>query len=221
MFIYPSSISRVENYKAVNQLKVLSTNRFAEEILKEEKDSEDVNNEEQKPVITSVYANKKAIEISMRGLQEIQSKKNKNKEKMDDTASAVSDSTSVISKQLKIDNNLAQNVRLPFIIGTEDFNKVKTLGLTLFAVEEDEKTDKKEEEDNESQDSEVGDFIDNIPVKKKQREKWEKKEKKKKKKKIKKLFPDEITYILIDLEKKNNFKDGIKLIKLLNLDWKD
>jgi len=36
-----------------------------------------------------------------------------------------------------------------------------------------------------------------------------------------KLFPDEITYILKDLEKKNDFKDGIKLIKLLNLDWKD
>ncbi len=36
-----------------------------------------------------------------------------------------------------------------------------------------------------------------------------------------KLFPDEISYILKDLEKKNNFKDGIKLIKLLNLDWKD
>ena len=36
-----------------------------------------------------------------------------------------------------------------------------------------------------------------------------------------KLFPDEINYILKDLEKKSNYKDGIKLIKLLNLDWKD
>ena len=36
-----------------------------------------------------------------------------------------------------------------------------------------------------------------------------------------KLFPDEITYILNQYEKKGNFKDGIKLIKSLNLDWKE
>ena len=36
-----------------------------------------------------------------------------------------------------------------------------------------------------------------------------------------KLFPDEITYILNQYEKKGNFKDGIKLIKTLNLDWKE
>ena len=36
-----------------------------------------------------------------------------------------------------------------------------------------------------------------------------------------KLFPEEIKYILIELEKKNNFKEGIKLIKLLNLEWKE
>ena len=36
-----------------------------------------------------------------------------------------------------------------------------------------------------------------------------------------KCFPDEINSILNDFEKKNNFKEGIKLIKLLNLEWKD
>ena len=36
-----------------------------------------------------------------------------------------------------------------------------------------------------------------------------------------KLFPDEITYILNHYEKKGNFKDGIRLIKSLNLDWKE
>ena len=36
-----------------------------------------------------------------------------------------------------------------------------------------------------------------------------------------KLFPDEITYILNQYEKKKNFKDGIKLIKSLNLEWKE
>ena len=36
-----------------------------------------------------------------------------------------------------------------------------------------------------------------------------------------KLFPEEIKFILNDLEKKNNFREGIKLIKLLNLEWKD
>ena len=36
-----------------------------------------------------------------------------------------------------------------------------------------------------------------------------------------KLFPDEITYILNQYEKKGNFKDGIRLIKSLNLEWKE
>ena len=36
-----------------------------------------------------------------------------------------------------------------------------------------------------------------------------------------KVFPDEITSILKDFEKKNNFKEGIKLIKMLNLEWKE
>ena len=35
------------------------------------------------------------------------------------------------------------------------------------------------------------------------------------------VFPDEITYILNYYEKKGNFKDGIRLIKSLNLDWKE
>ena len=40
-------------------------------------------------------------------------------------------------------------------------------------------------------------------------------------KKAIKLFPDEISYILNHYEKKGNFKDGIKLIKSLNLEWKE
>ena len=36
-----------------------------------------------------------------------------------------------------------------------------------------------------------------------------------------KIFPDEITYLLNEYEKKGNFKDGIRLIKSLNLDWKE
>ena len=40
-------------------------------------------------------------------------------------------------------------------------------------------------------------------------------------KKAIKLFPDEISYILNHYEKKGNFKDGIRLIKSLNLDWKE
>ena len=40
-------------------------------------------------------------------------------------------------------------------------------------------------------------------------------------KNVLKYFPDEVNYLLKDYEKKNNLKDGIKLIKILNLDWKD
>ena len=36
-----------------------------------------------------------------------------------------------------------------------------------------------------------------------------------------KLFPEEISFILNQYEKKENIKDGIRLIKSLNLEWKD
>ena len=180
--------AEIENYKTINQLKILSTKRFVEEIVEEPKDSDpevqNNNNEEQKSqiIITDVEENKKVIDISMQSLQEIQSKKEKNKEKVEDT---VSETVSVVSSKLNIDNNLAKSVRLPFIIGTEDFAKDKTLGLTLFAIEEEEKGDNKKEEENEKEDSDIEEFVSDIHVEEKQRVKWEKIKQKKKEKETK------------------------------------
>ena len=181
--------AEVENFKAVNQLKVLATNRFVEDILDDKTDLEpetqNVNNEEQNKeiVINDIESKKEAINISLQHLQNIQSKRGKNKEQIED------DTVSVSSSNLNLEN-LAKNVKLPFVIGTEDFKKDKTLGLTNFVEEnkEEENVDNKKTEEIESEDSDIEEFVSDIAVDEKVKAKWKKvKEKKKKKKEKEKL----------------------------------
>ena len=181
--------AEVENFKAVNQLKVLATNRFVEDILDDKTDLEpetqNVNNEEQNKeiVINDIESKKEAINISLQHLQNIQSKRGKNKEQIED------DTVSVSSSNLNLEN-LAKNVKLPFVIGTEDFKKDKTLGLTNFVEEnkEEENADNKKTEEIESEDSDIEEFVSDIAVDEKVKAKWKKvKEKKKKKKEKEKL----------------------------------
>ena len=181
--------AEVENFKAVNQLKVLATNRFVEDILDDKTDLEpetqNVNNEEQNKeiVINDIESKKEAINISLQHLQNIQSKRGKNKEQIED------DTVSVSSSNLNLEN-LAKNVKLPFVIGTEDFKKDKTLGLTNFVEEnkEEENADNKKTEEIESEDSDIEEFVSDIAVDEKVKAKWKKvKEKKKKEKEKEKL----------------------------------
>ena len=181
---------KVENYKAISQLKILSNNQFIEEILEENIDQEtketrtettetsgtpgastpgQINN----IIINDIDSQKEAFNISIQALQTIQSKKDK--EQIED------DTVSVSSSKLNLDN-FKKYVRLPYIIGTEDFEKDKTIGLTI-KVEGDEEEDKKQNEENGSEDSEVEEFVSDIKVDEQRRKKWEKVKKKKKKKK--------------------------------------
>ena len=181
---------KVENYKAISQLKILSNNQFIEEILEENIDQEtkETRNETTETsgtpgastpgqinniIINDIDSQKEAFNISIQALQTIQSKKDK--EQIED------DTVSVSSSKLNLDN-FKKYVRLPYIIGTEDFEKDKTIGLTI-KVEGDEEEDKKQNEENGSEDSEVEEFVSDIKVDEQRRKKWEKVKKKKKKKK--------------------------------------
>ena len=181
---------KVENYKAISQLKILSNNQFIEEILEENVDQGTEETRTEMPetsgtpgastpgqinniIINDIDAQKEAFQISLQALQTIHSKKDK--EQIED------DTVSVSSSKLNLDN-FKKYVRLPYIIGTEDFEKDKTLGLTI-KVEGDEEEDKKQNEENGSEDSEVEEFVSDIKVDEQRRKKWEKVKKKKKKKK--------------------------------------
>ena len=178
--------AEVENFKAVNQLKVLATNQFIEDILDDkidlEPETQNATNEVQNKdiVINDIESKKEAINISLQHLQNIQSKRGKNKEQIED------DTVSVSSSNLNLEN-LVKNVKLPFVIGTEDFKNDKTLGLTNFVEEnkEEEKADNKKAEENESEDSDIEEFVSDIAVEEKVKAKWKEVEEKKKKKKEK------------------------------------
>ena len=174
----------VEHLKAINQIKTISSERFIENALEkaEESESESVSNENniidssKEIQITNVEKMKSAIDISLDCLNKI-NKKNKNKEEIED------DAVSVVSSKMMMDKTV-KGVRLPFIIGNEDFKADKAIGLNV-APEKNEDEDNKSEDEEEERDSDIEEFVSDIKVDKKQREKWEKIRKKKEKMKQK------------------------------------
>ena len=173
----------VEHLKAINQIKTLSRDKFIENALDkgEESESESVSNENSitetpKDIqITDIEKMKTAMDISMNFVNEI-IKKNKNKEEIED------DNVSVASSKIMIDKNA--KMRLPHIIGTEEFKADKAIGLNV-AIEEDENKEKKDEEEENEDDSEIEEYLADINVGEKQKKKWEKDKKKKEKKRKK------------------------------------
>ena len=177
----------VEHLKAINQIKTISRDKFIENALDkgEESESESVSNENNfsetsTPTpggiqITNVESIKTAMEISLNCLNEI-NKKNKNKEEIED------DTVSVASSKIMMDKGA--KMRLPFIIGTEEFKADKAIGLNV-AIEEEEPKDKEKEEEENEDDSEIEEYLADINVDEKRRKKWEKVKKKREKKRKK------------------------------------
>ena len=185
----------VEHLKAINQIKKISREKFIENTLDkgDESESESVSNENniietpREIQITNVEKMKEAINISLDCLNEI-NKNNKNKEEIEDDTVSLASSKMTMDKEVK-------GVKLPFIIGTEEFKADKAIGLNV-------KPDPNEEEENnlenkEEEDVDVQDFVKDIKVDKKQRERWEKIERRKRRKKEKeeKRLAEEKTFV--------------------------
>ena len=173
----------VEHLKAINQIKKISREKFIENTLDkgDESESESVSNENniieapREIQITNVEKMKEAINISLGCLNEI-NKNNKNKEEIEDDTVSLASSKMTMDKEVK-------GVKLPFIIGTEEFKADKAIGLNV-------KPDPNEDEENnlenqEEEDVDVQDFVKDIKVDKKQREKWERIERRKRRKREK------------------------------------
>ncbi len=164
---------QVQHYKAITSLKDLSMNRFIEESMDvvSESVSEDSDRGVEQSVNNQVYMNeeekiKKAMELTIKNIDEISSKKDQNKEQIED------DAKSVASSRIMFDN--FKKFNLPFIIGTDDFNKEAMVGLS------NEPVDNEEEEEEELEDKDVKNFVEeNIKVDDKTKEEWIKIEKKK------------------------------------------
>ena len=164
---------QVQHYKAITSLKDLSMNRFIEESMDvaSESVSEDSDRGVAQSVNNQVYMNeeekiKKAMELTIKNIDEISSKKDQNKEQIED------DAKSVASSKIMFDN--FKKFNLPFIIGTDDFNKEAMVGLSNEPVDN-------EEEEEELEDKDVKNFVEeNIKVDDKTMEEWIKIEKKKK-----------------------------------------
>ena len=177
--------AEIENYKAYSQLKNLSANQFMEDILEEKTEQEQVPQEEinkekqNQNVLLDIESKKKAVSISLQHLQEIISKKGKDKEVIED------DTVSVSSSRLNLDT-FSKYVRMPFIIGSEEFKNDKTIGLTLDKGEnKEEENENNKKEENDSEDSDVEEFVADIPVDDKVKAKWEEVKEKKKQQKEK------------------------------------
>lgn len=175
------SNTQVEHYKAVSNLKDLAMNRFIEEKLDE--NSESVSEESDRGFEPStkqeIYLDenekvKASMGITMKNLEEINAKKEKNKELIED------DEASVTSKKITTDN-IKKYGNLPFIICTDDFMKDKNIGLVNIKNEEEEKKENEnnEQKSDDSEDSDVKEFVSDIYVNKKDRKNWEKNKKKK------------------------------------------
>ena len=182
------SNAQVEQYKAVSCLKELSMNRFIEETLEEKSESVSEGSDmglEGNPSNEVFMDNnekmKTALDITMKHLEEINAKKEKNKEQIED------DTVSVASKNMAMDN-LKKYANLPFIIGTEDFMNDKNIGLSNLKNEEEDKKEgeNNEEKSDDSEDPDVEEFISDIKVDEKDKKRWEQIKKKKKNKKKKK-----------------------------------
>ena len=164
---------QVQHYKAITNLKDLSMNRFIEESMDvaSESVSEDSDRGVEQSVNNQVYMNEeekiqKAMELTIKNIDEISSKKDQNKEQIED------DTKSVASSKIIFDN--FKKFNLPFIIGTDDFNKEAMIGLSNEPVDN-------EEEEEELEDKDVKNFVEeNIKVDEKTKEEWIKIEKKKK-----------------------------------------
>jgi len=171
--------TEVEQYKAISNLKDISQNRFIEEKLEE--NAESVSEESDRGLemgsgkeifLDNNEKMKKVAEISIKNMEEINLKKEKNKEKIED------DSVSVASKNLVLENSKKYG-KLPFIIGTSDFMKDKRIGLTN-EIDEDDKQD-------ESDEPEINrEILEDRVVTAKMQKQWDKVEQKRKIKKAQK-----------------------------------
>ena len=201
--------TEVENYKAYSQLKILSNNQFIEEILDKteiepEEPKEEINNPETNKdiVIDDIEKRKNAINISLKNLEEIQKKKEKDKEQIED------DTVSVSSSKLNMDN-FSKYIRMPYIIGTGDFQKDKTIGLTLEKWEESEEDINNKKDENDI-DADVQEFISDIPIDEKMKAKWEKVKKKKKEQKEKEKEKERLKESEKQLEGNYEFEEEVK-----------
>ena len=181
--------TEVDHYKEISNLKELSMNRFIEESLEENASSvsegSDGGLEKGSKKETFLDNNEKmktALDMSLKFIEDINSKKGKNKEQIED------DTVSITSKNISFDN-LKKYGNLPFIIGTENFMKDKNIGLSNFKDEEEEKKEEEKEEEKKKIKENYGDLeiVEKRNGKKLKRRSTRKSRKKsKKRKKIKK-----------------------------------
>ena len=168
--------TEVAQYNAITNLKDISQNRFIEEKLEE--NAESVSEESDRGLemgsgkqifLDNNEKMKKAAEISMKNMEEINLKKEKNKEQIED------DNVSVASKNLVLENSRKYGT-LPFIIGTSDFMKDKRIGLTN-EIDEDDKQDESDEPEINKE------ILEDRVVTDKMKKQWDKVEQKRKIKK--------------------------------------
>ena len=168
----------VEHLKAINKIKTIARDKFIENALNkgEESESESCSNENNltpttpnEIQITNVEIMKPAIDISLNCLEEI-NRKNKNKEEIEDDAVSVASSKIMMDKGAKI--------RLPMIIGTEEFKADKAIGLNVAPIEDDDDNleRKQNEEEEYEEDSDVEELLQDINtnIDQKQKQKWDK-----------------------------------------------
>lgn len=106
--------------KSMNMLKKLSLNRFVEHVVDEnEVAPSEPEKQESSGIIDLVEKTKNILEISIKGLPVGSGRQNE------------PDLQSETSSQIGFDNN--KNMKLPFIIGTKDFNQDRTAGVAKMA----------------------------------------------------------------------------------------
>ena len=193
----------VEHYKGISNLKDISQNRFLEEKLEENADS--VSEESDKGIETGsskeIFLDdnakmKKAVEISIKNMEEIDLKKGKNKEQIED------DNVSVASKNIILENSKKYGT-LPFIIGTDDFMKDKRIGLTNEIDEEDDKQDENDEPEINKE------ILEDRIISTKTQKKWDEIEQRRKTQKAKKEKA-KIKNSTLNANNNNNFNQEIK-----------
>ena len=200
------SSTEVEHLKAINQLKNLSSERFIEQTLDNKEDIPQENPQEENVLIDKIEKMKKSLEISMQCIDSI-AKKNK-REVIDD------DAVSQQSSKITMEKN-TKGIKLPFIIGTEEFFADKAVGLDIPQQNEEE-----ENEDDEDNDPDVEEFVSDIAVTEKDRKNWEKAEKKRKAKKEKekrkqtkaeKTQPKEESEVKVPIENEEDEKPKLEI----------
>lgn len=193
----------VEHYKGISNLKDISQNRFLEEKLEENADS--VSEESDKGIETGsskeIFLDdnakmKKAVEISIKNMEEISLQKGKNKEQIED------DNVSVASKNIILENSKKYGT-LPFIIGTDDFMKDKRIGLTNEIDEVDEKQDENDEPEINKE------ILEDRIIPTKTQKRWDEIEQRRKTQKAKKEKA-KIQNSTLNANNNNNFNQEIK-----------